>query len=210
MTGPHFLMFLILRSIKTLSEGFNHRFNRAFNYGFNHHRFDTVSSTALTMMSPDFGVHTDGYFQPQSSGILPAPRGHSRENQQDSETDTSLEDNEDTLSQAKELNPNIFHDKKSLHLQLGERAVNVNITQTAFSNLLHILKPLHPELPSDARTPLNTPREVPLKVVEPEVYHHFGFNNCIERLMDSAQPQIEISDTILSIDGLPLSKSLGT
>lgn len=45
---------------------------------------------------------------------------------------------------------------------------------------------------------------------EPGVYYHFGFKKSIERLIDSAQPEIKNLSTIevwLNIDGLPLSKS---
>lgn len=103
--------------------------------------------------------------------------------------------------------------KDTLDHQLAEWAVKYNVTQTAVTNLLHILKPLHPQLPLDARTLLNTPRDMSLKVVQPGVYYHFGFKNSIEKLMSVAQSHIKNSDVIeicMNIDGLPLSKSSGS
>lgn len=102
-------------------------------------------------------------------------------------------------------------EEMSLSLQLGKWALENNITQLAFTKLLHILKPVHPELPLDARTLLKTPRDLVLKTVEPGQYYHFGFRKCIEKFI----PQLTCHDSNLielciNIDGLPLTKSSGS
>lgn len=51
----------------------------------------------------------------------------------------------------------------SLISQLSEWAINYNITHVAINELLKILKSSHPELPSDARTLMHTPRSIILK-----------------------------------------------
>lgn len=51
----------------------------------------------------------------------------------------------------------------SLISELSEWALNYSITHVAINELLKILKPKHPELLSDARTLMHTPRSIILK-----------------------------------------------
>lgn len=57
--------------------------------------------------------------------------------------------------------------------QFSKWAITHNITHAALNNLLKILKHNHPELPSDARTLLHTPRMILLK--EPGNYLAWNF-----------------------------------
>lgn len=105
------------------------------------------------------------------------------------------------------LNNNI-NNRKSFESELAKWAIENNITHVALNKLLEILKSKYPNLPSDARTLLKTPRKVVVKDVEPGHYCHFGLKNCIQKLFSRYSFQnIQIIEVYINIDGLPLSKS---
>lgn len=101
---------------------------------------------------------------------------------------------------------------KHLGLQLGKWAVDHNITHSALTSLLHLLKPFHKELPLDSRTLLKTQRNIELMFIEPGQYYHFGFKNVVEKIIDSDLNDVEsdVIELFINIDGLPLSKSSGS
>ncbi|CAH1170530.1 unnamed protein product [Phaedon cochleariae] len=106
-----------------------------------------------------------------------------------------------------------LHSENDLKIQLANWALHHNITHSAISDLLHILKPMNTFLPIDARTLLKTPRMNKLLRVEPGQYHHFGFENCLKTLLQVSEGIVFESNIIevnINIDGLPLSKSSGS
>lgn len=140
----------------------------------------------------------------------------------------SCQDTDETVTSIQEANSSIIDHNMdftnnscgpSLISQLSEWALNYNITHVAINELLKILKPKHPELPSDARTLMHTPRSIILKDVEPGKYYHFGLEYCVKNLLQNLllkqkKPSIETSiieskliEILINIDGLPISTS---
>ena len=74
--------------------------------------------------------------------------------------------------------------------------------------ILRIFRPFFPDLPLDARTLLNTPRQNCLVSVNPGEYFHFGISFGVIR---SLHPSEVIDGTIIEyfigIDGIPITKS---
>ncbi|CAG7830084.1 unnamed protein product [Allacma fusca] len=64
----------------------------------------------------------------------------------------------------------IFPETESLNKELGPEiqdwTIKYSVTHNATDALLRILKPLHPELPSNARKLLETPRNIPISVMD--------------------------------------------
>ncbi|CAG7823600.1 unnamed protein product [Allacma fusca] len=64
----------------------------------------------------------------------------------------------------------IFLETESLNKELGpeiqDSAIKYSVTHNATDALLRILKPLHPELPSNARKLLETPRNIPISAMD--------------------------------------------
>lgn len=103
--------------------------------------------------------------------------------------------------------------ENDLRVDLASWALKHNVTLAACTDLLHILKQRHPNLPADSRTLLHTQRVVSTTYVEPGHYYHFGFVNCLKKLLNSSNGEIKNSDSIeicINVDGLPLSKSSGS
>ncbi|KAJ8914057.1 hypothetical protein NQ315_017578 [Exocentrus adspersus] len=113
-----------------------------------------------------------------------------------------------TLGNAEAAPTNSNH----LPSQLTEWAVKHNITHTALTDLLKILKLNHADLPTDARTLLQTPRKVKLIPVHPGEYCHFGIKNCLEKLLSCIPDGLNLNtlEICINVDGLPLSKSSGS
>lgn len=72
--------------------------------------------------------------------------------------------------------------KCSLESQLATWSSKNKITHIALNELLSILKPIHTDLPLDARVLMKTLKKITLKIVEPGHYYHFGLNNCVQKL----------------------------
>lgn len=67
----------------------------------------------------------------------------------------------------------------------------------------------YPELPSNARTLLKTPRKIAVKSVEPGIYYHFGLEQCIKNLLSKTHNFLTSNciEILINIDGLPVAKS---
>lgn len=92
--------------------------------------------------------------------------------------------------------------------QLKDWSVVFNITQRALSANLKIFKSLGHDLPSDARTLLNTPRKSKVFQCEDGTYYYAGIFRNLEIMMSKLN--FDIGDTFyidFNIDGLPLSRS---
>lgn len=103
-------------------------------------------------------------------------------------------------------------DHIELNSNLTQWALKHNITHSAITDLLLILKPKFPTLPINARTLLNTPRELTIHQVEPGKYYHFGFKYCLVKLLRFSECELlnRKLEVFINIDGLPLSKSSGS
>ena len=96
----------------------------------------------------------------------------------------------------------------SLRLKLAEWSAENGVTQTATTNLLHILKEYHPDLPKDCRTLLGSNIEIHPTQIQGGFYYHLGLENGILFQL-SMFPQLvsKIIKIQINIDGLPIHKS---
>lgn len=88
-------------------------------------------------------------------------------------------------------------------------AVNYQITHVALTALLCVMKkhPCFEELPSTARTLLDTPVSLPISNVNPGQYCHMGLSAGIKNLWKHLVEKVSQIDLAIGIDGLPLFKS---
>lgn len=77
-----------------------------------------------------------------------------------------------------------FSEQKSLSSTLADWALEGNISHKSFTRLLKILKPLHPDLPSDARTLLGTVRhKAPVLPMGKGSFIYFGLAGNLKKLL---------------------------
>jgi hypothetical protein len=118
-----------------------------------------------------------------------------------------LSDDDFDSSSDSECNP------ADLQRDLGEWAVNYNVSHVAVNSLLKLLRAHHPLLPKDARSLLATPRTVDVVKIASGMYHHVGLANnlkpFVEKYLASAHCLDEpVRFTVqINIDGLPLFRS---
>ncbi|XP_050513733.1 uncharacterized protein LOC126889458 [Diabrotica virgifera virgifera] len=96
-----------------------------------------------------------------------------------------------------------------LHGELKRWAIRNKVTHSTVTDLLHVLVPVHPELPLSSKTLLNTPTTITLKKkLTSGSYVHFGLENYLKFYI-STNDSIISNDILISfnIDGLPLFKS---
>lgn len=87
---------------------------------------------------------------------------------------------------------------------------NVNVPHAAINSLLHILVPLHPELPLDVRTLLKTPSKINVKMMETGEFVYMGLQSAIEQHLTHLNFFNSIVNLTFNVDGLPLFKSSNT
>jgi len=126
---------------------------------------------------------------------------------------TSSDDSECEINDFVPCEPDTGSDEEEcLANSLVDWVSKFNIPQNAATALLHILQPLHPSLPSDARTLMRTPRNFSIKQIPGGgEYVHFGIQNGIEKLHNGGH--IGNMDTLelqFGIDGVALFKSSNT
>lgn len=98
----------------------------------------------------------------------------------------------------------------NLPTELGQWATQHNIPRIAVSNLLHILSPLHSDLPLDSRTLLKTPIQTKTMPLSNGKYCHFGslcgLQSCLSKHIKNVvtTDKVQIS---FNIDGIPLFNS---
>lgn len=107
-----------------------------------------------------------------------------------------------------QINDN-FENGFNIRHELSKWSLKHNITHTAFSDLLKLLKQLVPDLPGDSRTLLKTPRMTITKNISQGHYFHFGLKSCLETLVSkySKFSNPNCLAVFINIDGLPLAKS---
>jgi len=115
--------------------------------------------------------------------------------------DTNSSDHDDLEESSSECSDEI-------KLKLQKWSAKHNITQTATSDLLKVLKShsCFQSLPADARSLLQTPRSTKLREVNPGNYCHLGLENGIRFALEGNN-WTGILNVQISIDGIPISKS---
>lgn len=103
---------------------------------------------------------------------------------------------------------------KDFVVSLRSWAIKENVTHTALSALLKILKVStfdSSSLPSDAHTLLATPRDTQrapvVSSMVPGHYCHFGLQKSLENALSKARYEGSHVSLAFNIDGLPISKS---
>jgi len=103
------------------------------------------------------------------------------------------------------------YDDDDVFEPLASWAVADNIAHASVNRLLAILKKRIPELPADARTLLQTRRNVATKVVAGGEYYYFGIKYWLQILLNCNNSEALLySDTLhlnINIDGIPLFNS---
>lgn len=94
-----------------------------------------------------------------------------------------------------------------LEYDLRVWAINSKLPASHLNSLLKVLKPYHPELPSDARTLLKTQRHTDLAVMTGGRYHYFGISRSLEEHVAHVPADCRTLSLIVNVDGLPLSRS---
>jgi hypothetical protein len=109
--------------------------------------------------------------------------------------------------------------ESDVSLELASWSVRHNISHYALGDLLKILKPKHPTLPTDPRTFLSTPRNIVTEPLGSGEMYYFGLKDKIVDIAKKGLTQFQFpisqdSGNLLSIslstDGLPLSRSSKT
>ena len=94
--------------------------------------------------------------------------------------------------------------------KLAQWKLQNNITNSAFNDLLKILRHEHPRLPKDARTVVPPPKHVQYRQIAGGVYHHFGVVSSVTTALQNDREHVHDGFNIelqLGIDGLPVHKS---
>jgi hypothetical protein len=90
---------------------------------------------------------------------------------------------------------------------LRDWAIGNHISHVASTELMTRVKPKYPELPTDARSLLKTPRKINVQSIPPGYYYHFGLRDCIEELVSRYFENLPSIRVNVNVDGLPLFKS---
>jgi hypothetical protein len=99
-------------------------------------------------------------------------------------------------------------DFSMLRDDLKDYLSSTDVPFTFIKGLLNVLRKYHPCLPSDPRTLMNTNRSaLPLKLVEPGYYYHFGIRKGLEHIIPNLTLTTQNLFLELNIDGMPLFKS---
>lgn len=117
-----------------------------------------------------------------------------------------------TLQSVDSINQNcvrgITSDACDLRAKLKVWAVTKHVSQSSVNELLHILQPLHPSLPLDCRTLVETPINVKTTKLESGEYCHFGLSKALCIFLSKCK---HFTDSVIKIsfnvDGLPLFHS---
>lgn len=94
--------------------------------------------------------------------------------------------------------------------KLRNWAISSKVTRSALTDLLHILSPIHPELPLDSRTLLLTPRQIKFTEITNGKFVYLGLGEGIIKISSQCLINFEQINTIklsFNVDGLPLFHS---
>jgi len=155
-------------------------------------------------------IHSNNY---QLNDLDNLEQVHSNSNySEDSNNVLETENINDSSFHINEVNApasnSLVDNSSSFSLWLQEWALKNRISHVALNELMAAIKPKYPELPSDARSLLKTPRKVNIQNVKPGQYYHFGLSNCVKQLLSRHSVQhLQFVQVNINIDGLPLFKS---
>ena len=130
------------------------------------------------------------------------------------ETNLECETEEDIPCEVVRSEPKIS-DKDFIRNSLKEWAVSYNINHAAINGLLSILKPMHANLPLDARTLLGTTSAGRIEQFQQGEFCYFGVKSSLVKYFDSIKhvsradmPAIGSNLNLnFNIDGIPLFRS---
>ena len=94
--------------------------------------------------------------------------------------------------------------------RLGQWKLQHNITNSAFNDLLKIVRHEHPSLPKDSRTLVAPPKDLQYTVLDDGTYHHFGLVSGVTTALQHEKDFVSDGFCLelqLGIDGLPVHKS---
>lgn len=132
------------------------------------------------------------------------------DNHSDNETEVSKSINHEPLL-VNEVSKSISNEPHVLSTELRQWAIKNKLTHCALTDLLHILRSYHSDLPMDARTLLQTPKSLNITYLDTGEFCYFGLRNTLNKIISHSdnfdQDKIEIS---FNIDGLPLFHSAST
>lgn len=120
--------------------------------------------------------------------------------------------NEISLLEKAERNINadcIGSGERSIRDQLARCFVQHNVPARTSNEILRILKPVIPSLPTDARTLKGTPRVAPLISINGGKYVHYGIMDSLTDFVRRYNVQSDYLELNFNVDGLPISKSSG-
>lgn len=100
-------------------------------------------------------------------------------------------------------------DKPVFTKLLTDWATSNNITGTAVTSLLKVLKTHHcfSSIPQDCRTLRKTPRKIKIYPISPGQYCHFPLKETLIKLYRTNQCALSVLSVQLNVDGLPISRS---
>ena len=128
----------------------------------------------------------------------------------DSESDSTYDLQDHDISDD-DYDTDISDDSHPYLLQLlQKRAITSNIPLVHINAILIILRHFFPNLPKDARTLVDTPKEYKIMDVPGGHYHHFGLAHGILERLDMHPKYVQDNACIevkVNIDGLPIFKS---
>lgn len=128
-----------------------------------------------------------------------------------SDTDDNLNLDPDHDTDSDDDNTNFINKNKYENFKenLRDWAICYHINLVAITALLSILKTddCLVELPKDARTLLETQKEVVTRLVEPGSYSHIGLLTGLRKLWKNVTEKVSEVQLLIGIDGLPLYKS---
>lgn len=131
------------------------------------------------------------------------PAGNSAyDSDSDGPLDSSDDDEDDSVTEEGRMT--------DLLKRLAQWKLQNNITNSAFNDLLKILRHEHPRLPKDSRTIVPPPKDVQYRRFDGGIYHHFGLVSGITNALQNDKDHVQDGDCIqlqLGIDGLPVHKS---
>lgn len=109
---------------------------------------------------------------------------------------------EANLTVAKEFSE--YGQEKSLTSELRNWTIECNVNRTSVTKLLHILRPMHIELPLSYKTLLGTPRQIPVTDVPPGNFIYLGLEKNLKSVLANCSSDISMLELMLNLDGAPL------
>ena len=151
--------------------------------------------------------HNDLYVPDQITGIIPdAPTAGTDHFEVDQHASDSHSDSSDN-----NFDSSYDDMENDLSDELSHWAIKHQVTATAVTDLLGLLRSHFPHLPRDARSLLNTPRNLEIMNICGGSYYHFGLREGLLSVFEShSMPDhMDCVRMQVNIDGLPLFKSSG-